>query len=84
MTPYQLALYDDVYSKKQEEESKEKLTLAYINAMWTIQWLGKKQNRPKPLKEILEGNKPKVNMTDDQMLERVKILNAMLGGEIKE
>jgi hypothetical protein len=71
------------YAKKKEEESKEKVTLAYINAMWTIQWLGKKSSHPKPLKEILEDNKPKEPMTDEQMLKRIKMLNALFGGEVE-
>lgn len=83
MTPYQLYLVADVYKEKREEESKEKITLAYINAMWTIQWLNKKSNHPKPLKEILEGIKPKKPMSDAQMLAVVKNLNAIFGGEVK-
>ena len=72
------------YSEKKKEESKEKLTLAYINAMWTVQWLGKKSNHPRPLKEILKSiDKDKKQMTDEQMLAKVKILNALFGGEVK-
>ena len=83
MTPREFSIYVDAYSSKKEEESKEKITLAYLNAVWTIQWLGKKNNHPKPLKEILEGTKPKEIMTDEQMLAVVKNLNAMFGGEVK-
>lgn len=70
------------YSKKKDEEEKERITLAYLNSMWTIQWLGKKSNHPKPLKEILNGPEPKKPMTDEQMLEKVKMLNNMFGGDI--
>lgn len=73
------------YSEKKKEESKEKLTLAYINAMWTVQWLGKKSNHPRPLKEILESiDKDKKQMSDEDMFEKVKALNALFGGEVKE
>lgn len=73
------------YSEKKKEESKEKLTLAYINAMWTVQWLGKKSNHPRPLKEILESiDKDKKQMSDEEMFEKVKALNALFGGEVKE
>lgn len=72
------------YSEKKKEESKEKLTLAYINAMWTVQWLGKKSNHPRPLKEILESiDKDKKQMTDEQMFAKVKMLNTLFGGEVK-
>jgi len=54
--------------------------------MWTIQWLGKKSQHPKPLKEILDNldkEQKKKIMTDEQMLTRVKVLNTLFGGEIK-
>lgn len=56
-----------------------------MNAAWTIQWLGKKSNHPRPLKEILGGiGKEKKVMTDEQMLEKVKTLNRIFGGEVIE
>lgn len=67
----------NAYAKKREEEAEEKLTLAYINAMWTIQFLGK--NKPK-LDDILK--KHKKEMTDEEMLNQIKLLNNILGGEI--
>lgn len=83
LTPYELSLMIKGCAKRKEEENKEKISLAYINAMWTIQWLGKKSNHPKPLKEILDGiGKEKKVMTDEQMLAVVKNLNAMFGGEV--
>lgn len=85
LTPCELNLMIKTYSEKKKEESKEKLTLAYINAMWTVQWLGKKSSHPKPLKEILEkiGNTEKKEMTDEQMLAVVQKLNTMFGGEVR-
>lgn len=65
------------YAQRREEEAEEKLTLAYINAAWTVQFLGK--NKPK-LDKFIKKNK-KV-MTDDEMLNQVKILNNMMGGEV--
>jgi len=84
MTPKELNIVARAYGKRKTDEFKEKITLAYLNALWTIQWLGKKHQQPKPLKEILAtiGKERKV-MTDEQMLERVKQLNALLGGEVK-
>lgn len=61
------------------------LSMAYINAMWTVQWLGKKSNHPRPLKEILEVmGKEKKQMSDEAMFMKVKALNALFGGEVKE
>jgi len=88
MTPYELNIYAQTYSEKQQEEMqeemKEKITLAYLNSMWTIQWLGKRHQQPKPLKEILKNiGREKKRMTDEQMFNQVKVLNAVFGGEVK-
>jgi len=81
LTPFEIELMVKAYANKREEESKEKITLAYMNAMWTIQWLGKK--KPEKLDKILNGSKPKEPMSNEQMLNKVKELNAMFGGEVK-
>lgn len=47
--------------------------------MWTIQFIGKK----KPdIKKILNKKETKNIMTDEEMLNQIKALNAMFGGEI--
>lgn len=84
MTPYELNLKAEAYFEKQKNEFKEKISLEYYNAMWTIQWLGKKSQHPRPLNEILENlYKEKKVMTDEQMLKQVKVLNRLFGGEVK-
>ncbi len=84
MTPYELNIYAEAYFEKQKNEFKEKITLEYWNAMWTIQWLGKKSQHPKPLKEILDTiDKPKKIMSDEDMLKQVMVLNKLFGGEVK-
>lgn len=83
MTPYELNLIARNYQERQRNTFKEKLALEYYNAMWTIQWLGKKSQHPKPLDEILDNlYKEKKVMTDEDMLKQVKALNAMFGGEV--
>lgn len=84
ITPYELSLKVSAYAEKEKSRVKENITLAYLNAMWTIQWLGKSHQQPKPLKTILESiEKEKKVMTEDEMLERVKALNRLFGGVIK-
>lgn len=85
MTPAELNIYAEAYAEKQKNDFKEKMSLEYYNALWTIQWLGKKSQHPKPLQEILDSiDKPKKKaMTDEQMLAQVKALNAMFGGEVR-
>ena len=85
MTPYELNLTAKAYYERQKREYKDRLSLEYYNAMWTIQWLGKKSQQPRPLQEILDNMyKEKKIMTDEEMLEQVKMLNAIFGGELKE
>lgn len=85
MTPYELNLIAKDYQEKQRDSFKEKLSLEYYNAMWTIQWLGKKSQHPKPLEEILDILfKEKKIMTDEQMLKRVMGINKLFGGEVNE
>jgi hypothetical protein len=84
MTPKELSVFAEAYKNKRLEDTKEKITLAYLNSRWTIQWLGKKHQQPRPLKEILNNiGKEKKVMTDKQMFERVQALNAVFGGEVK-
>lgn len=85
MTPYELNLTAKAYYERQKREYKDRLSLEYYNAMWTIQWLGKKSQQPRPLQEILDNmyNEKKV-MTDKEMLNQAKLLNAILGGKVKE
>ena len=78
LTPYEFSLVVNSYVKRREEEAEEKLTLAYINAAWTIQFLGK--NKPK-LDDVLR-KKHKKEMTDEEMLKQIKLLNNVLGGTI--
>lgn len=86
MTPYELNIQAEVYFEKQKNEFKEKITLEYMNAMWTIQWLGKKSQQPRPLQEILEAiDKERENkvMSDEDMLKQVMVLNKLFGGKVK-
>ncbi len=84
MTPYEFNLVANNYYDKQKQDYKDKLSLEYYNARWTIQWLGKKSQHPRPLKEILDNlYKEKKVMTDEQMLSQVQLLNAMFGGTVE-
>ena len=77
-TPFELSLVLEGYKARKEQEAEEKLTLAYINSAWTIQFMGK--NKPK-LEKYLK-KKPKKAMTDIEMLNQVKALNNLLGGDV--
>lgn len=81
MTPIEINMVAEDYFKKERKMHEEKVTLAYLNAAWTIQWLGKKSNHPKPLEEILKIKKEKKIMTDDEMFKQAQLLNSLFGGE---
>lgn len=76
MTPYELALSTETYFERQESEMKDRLTLV---------WLGEYYHRTKRLPKLQDELKKitgetKKSMTDDQMLDMVKNLNAQFGG----
>jgi hypothetical protein len=79
MTPYELSVFARVFNEKQKHEQEEKLTLV---------WLGENLHRAKKLptldKLLGKGSTPvKKHMTDDEMLEMVKKLNAQFGGSVE-
>lgn len=77
MTPYQLNIYIQAYQENKKEDIEDRITLAYKQAYWTIQWLGKQ--KPESLDKIL-GKKPKEQSPED-MLKEIMKLNAELGGD---
>ena len=77
MTPYELSLCVEAHFERQQAEMQDKLTLV---------WLGEYYHRTKRLpnlqKELkkITGEAEKPSMTDDEMLQQVKRLNAQFGG----
>lgn len=81
MTPYQLNVYLEEYARKQREEAKERLILAYLTAAWVRV---KRMPNLKKLLNQIDSPQPLEPMTPEQMLKRIKILNAILGGTVVE
>ena len=75
ITPFELSMAARGYSKRQEQRQKESMYQAYLISRWV--WAKKID-----IKKYLGEDKPKRRMTDEEMLERVKQLNALLGGEV--
>lgn len=81
MTPYEFSIFTKGFFARKKNERDESITLSYLNAMWTIQWLSSdKKDRPQPLEKILGIKKEKKVMSSEQMLAQVKQLNALFGG----
>ncbi len=75
ITPFELSLAVKGYSKRQEQRQKESIYQAYLISRWV--WAKKVD-----IKKYLGENKPKRRMTDEEMLEKAKVLNALFGGTV--
>jgi hypothetical protein len=75
MTPYELNLYIYDFNEKWKREDEEKLTLVWLGEYWH------RIKKLPPLKEVI-GSKTqqKKQMTQEEMLNEVKKLNAAFGG----
>mgnify|MGYP000883704311 CR=1 FL=1 len=76
ITPHELNIRAKGYAKRQEQQQKLTIYQAYLISRWV--W-----SKKIDIKKYLGENKPKRKMSDEEMLERVKQLNALLGGEVK-
>lgn len=79
MTPYELMLFVETFTDMKFAELEERLTLT---------WLGEYYHRIKklpPLQAEIKKLRPqqKTSMSDDQMLNMVKMLNAQFGGSVE-
>lgn len=75
ITPAELYMRVRGYAKQQEFQQKLSIYQAYLISRWVWQ---KKVDIHKYL-----GEKPKRRMTDEEILARVKALNAFFGGKVK-
>lgn len=75
ITPFELSTVVKGYAKRQEQRQKESMYQAYLISRWV--WAKKID-----IKKYLGENKPKRRMTDEEMLDRVIVLNKLFGGEI--
>lgn len=76
MTPFELSIAAKGYQQRREMEQKESIYQAYLISRWV--W-----TKRVDINKILKFEKKKA-MTDDEMLDQVKMLNALFGGEVKE
>ncbi|MEH7503291.1 hypothetical protein V7152_14980 [Neobacillus drentensis] len=79
MTPYELSIIIEITNEKRQMENDNNIALV---------WMGENLHRYKKLPsldKLLNGeNEPiKKQMTDDEMLEQVKKLNALFGGTVE-
>ena len=77
ITPKTLNIYLNAYEEKQKYEAKESIYQAYLISRFVWQ---KKIDIDKIMDKI-DKPKPKI-MTDEAMLQQVKMLNAIFGGSV--
>lgn len=76
ITPFELSMAARGYSKRQEQRQKESMYQAYLISRWV--WAKKID-----IKKYLGENQPKKHrMTDEEMLAKAKMLNALFGGTV--
>lgn len=70
----------DSWRERAKREHEERISAAYMTALWSAQWWSKKP--PEPLEKILGYTGKPREMTDEEMFELVKDLNAAIGGKV--
>ncbi len=79
MTPAELNLSAEIYAEKKKQKEQNMIIQAYLISRWV--WA-----KEVPIEKILNElgtNKEKREMSDTDMLNQVKILNSLFGGEVK-
>lgn len=79
MTPYEVSLYIEATQERQETELKERLSL-----VWLGEYYHRTKRLPKLKDELRKVSSEKEEMTPEEMLEKVKALNAQFGGITKK
>jgi protoheme ferro-lyase len=78
MTPYELTLSAEAFHELKVAEMERDITMA-----WLREYYHRQKYLPNLKDEIRKlTNKEPEEMTDDEMLEQVKRLNAMMGGSV--
>lgn len=91
MSPRQLEIRKKAYQETKKIEAEEYLTklknekaLLVQQALLISRWVWAKKITQKDIDKALGEKKTQKNMTNEQMLAQVKMLNAMFGGEVIE
>jgi hypothetical protein len=75
MTPLEYRLHIKVYNEKLKQDRKDRLALTYLGAAW------QRAKKLPDYKRLLGMELPKKKMTNEEMLLKVKQLNAAFGGD---
>jgi hypothetical protein len=77
MTPAELNVYAEAYVENKENEQRENIYQAYLISRWVWQ-------KKIDIKKYLNAPKNKKQMSDEQMLNQVKMLNTVFGGRVEK
>lgn len=91
ITPYELVVAQRGFYKNKEREADEYLAklknekaLLVQQALLISRWVWAKKITQKDIDEALGEEKKQKEMTAEQMLAQVKMLNTLFGGEVRE
>lgn len=82
MTPYELTLYHETFQEKREIELKEQLSLVWLGEYYHR--TKRLPNLKKELNKISSAGTISNKMSDKEMLEKVRQLNAQFGGTFEK
>ena len=78
MTPKEIFITGEIFYEDKQSAIERDLSIAYIASRLVM------ATKPPKLEALLEATRPKKEQTLDEMLQIVKQLNTLYGGEIKK
>lgn len=76
MTPFELSIYIKAFTEKEKERSKQIIIQAYYTEAFA------RQKKLPDIDKLFKEDKPKKQQNSKAMLEEIKKINAMFGGEV--
>lgn len=81
--PYELNIVAQSYKKRKQMDLEIQQKLSTLQAYQIARWVWGKKLEQHTVNKMLQGT-TKRKMNDTEMLEKVKALNALFGGEVKK
>jgi hypothetical protein len=75
LTPFEFSLVVNAYIEKEKQKEKDRLAQTYLGAAW------QRAKKLPNFKKLLGMEQPQKKMTNEEMLLKVKQLNAAFGGD---
>lgn len=83
MTPYEFSIVVRGFSLRKEHDLQIEKALLVEQAFLISRWVWQKKIKKQDIEKLLKVEEQQKEMNDEQMFAKVKILNALFGGEVK-